>query len=317
MSLEYEILVSVCVVTYNQENYISKCLESLVEQKTNFKFEIIVGEDCSTDNTRNIVRQFEMKYPDLFVVIYYATNVGPFDNVREVYKRAKGKYIAHMDGDDFALAGKLQKQFDILERNEDCIICAHNMSLVDADGADRGIDHIKFETGKYSKFDLYKIHSLFRHSSKMFVNELDFLEKLSDKFLDIEIHTLQTDKGDIYLIDEILGGYRENVGITFENKFISKFIRDIVENLYRDEQLTEFTDEQKIIIKNRYALILQDYALNCASSIKDPQTFKYYVNESLKYGFVSWKQIILKIFTIYPSLFFRLLHIRNSQKFKN
>ncbi len=317
MTMENEVKVSVCVVTYNQEKYIFQCLDSLVKQVTNFKFEIIVGEDCSLDSTKEIVRQFEEKYPELFVCVYHDSNVGPFENIRDVYKRAKGKYIAHMDGDDFALAGKLQKQFDILERNEDCIICAHNMSLVDADGTDRGIDHIKFETGKYSKFDLYKIHSLFRHSSKMFVNELDFLEKLSDRFLDIEIHTLQTDKGDIYLIDEILGGYRENVGITFENKFISKFIRDIVENLYRDERLTEFTDEQKIIIKNRYALILQDYALNCASSIKDPQTFKYYVNESLKYGFVSWKQIILKIFTIYPTLFFRLLHIRNSQKFKN
>lgn len=314
MNTEHEVQVSVCVVTYNQEKYIFKCLDSLVKQETNFKFEIVVGEDCSLDNTKKIVQQFEDKYPDLFVMIYHDSNVGPFENVRDVYKKARGKYIAHMDGDDFALPGKLQRQFDILEKNEDCVICSHNMNLVDADGVDKGIDHIKFETGKYSKFDLYRIHSLFRHSSKMFINELGFLEKLNDKFLDIEIHTLQTDKGYIYLLDEILGGYRENVGITFENKFISEFIRDIVKNLYRDDRLTEFTDEQKIIIKKRYAFILQEYAINCALSIKDPQIFKYYVDESFKYGFVSWKQIVLKIFTMFPILFFKILQIRNSQK---
>lgn len=314
MTVENEIQVSVCVVTYNQEKYIFKCLDSLVKQDTNFKFEIIVGEDCSLDNTKKIVQQFEASYPDLFVMVYHDSNVGPFENIRNVYKRARGKYIAHMDGDDFALPGKLQTQFDILEKNKDCVICAHNMNLVDADGVDKGIDHIKFETGKYSKFDLYRIHSLFRHSSKMFINELSFLEKLNDRFLDIEIHTLQTDKGYIYLLDEILGGYRENVGITFENKFISEFIRDIVKNLYRDDHLKEFTDEQKIIIKKRYAFILQEYAINCALSIKDPQIFKHYVNESFKYGFVSWKQIVLKIFTMFPILFFKILQIRNSQK---
>ncbi len=310
MKVEGDILVSVCVVTYNQENYIAECLESLINQKTNFKFEIIVGEDCSTDNTRDIVKKYAEKHPDIIVLLLHEKNIGPFHNVKKVYKEAKGKYIAHMDGDDFALPGKLQKQFDILEQNKDCIICAHNMQLVDSEGNNKGKDHIFFDKGKYSKFDLYRIHALFRHSSKMFINDLFFFEKLNDVFLDIEIHTLQTDFGLIYLSDEVLGGYRENVGITFENKFISQFIRDIVEDLYRDEKLLQFNDFEKKIIKRKYSAILQEYAINCAVSIKDPKIYTHYVNESLKYGFVSWKQFVLKVFTICPKIFFKILEFR-------
>lgn len=185
------------------------------------------------------------------------------------------------------------------------------MQLVNGDGVSKGKDHIFFDKGKYSKFDLYRIHALFRHSSKMFRNDLFFFEKLEKIFLDIEIHTLQTDLGLIYLLDDVLGGYRENVGITFENKFISQFIRDIVEKLYQDESLVEFTKNEKKLIKRKYALILQDYAINCAMSIKDSKVYTYYVDESLKYGFVSWKQLVLKIFTVYPRAFFKLLEIRN------
>lgn len=102
MKMESDIQVSVCVVTYNQENYLVECLESLVKQQTNFKFEIIIGEDCSTDNTRTIVQSYAEKYPNLIIPLFHEKNIGPFDNIKEVYRKAQGKYIAHMDGDDFA-----------------------------------------------------------------------------------------------------------------------------------------------------------------------------------------------------------------------
>ena len=124
-----DIKVSVCVVTYNQEKYIAECLDSLVSQETDFKFEIIVGEDCSTDGTRAIVQQYVDKYPDLIKPIFHDQNVGAVENIKQVYLAAKGKYIAHLDGDDMALPTKLQKQFDTLEANPDCAICVHHRSL--------------------------------------------------------------------------------------------------------------------------------------------------------------------------------------------
>ena len=122
-----DIKVSVCVVTYNQEKYIAECLDSLVSQETDFKFEIIVGEDCSTDGTRAIVQQYVDKYPDIVKPIFHKNNVGAVENIKQVYIAAKGRYIAHIDGDDMALPTKLQEQFNILEKNPQAIICSHNM----------------------------------------------------------------------------------------------------------------------------------------------------------------------------------------------
>ena len=134
MSIENDIQVSVCVVTYNQENYIAECLESLVNQVTNFRYEIIVGEDCSTDGTRAIVQRYVEKYPDLIVPLFYKENLGPVENLKQVYKKAKGKYIAHMDGDDVALPNKLQKQYNILEYYTECNVCSHDAFRVNVNG---------------------------------------------------------------------------------------------------------------------------------------------------------------------------------------
>ena len=110
--------LSVCIVTYNQEDYIFKTIESMLNQKVNFDYEIIVGDDCSTDNTRKIVQSFVGKYPFIIKPIFHEKNVGPIENIKSVYKKARGKYICHLDGDDYALPNKLQKQFDNGEINK-------------------------------------------------------------------------------------------------------------------------------------------------------------------------------------------------------
>ena len=69
-------LVSVCIITYNHEKYIRQCLDGVVMQKTKFPFEVILGEDCSTDSTRKIVEEFEARYPGIIKPVYHATNVG-------------------------------------------------------------------------------------------------------------------------------------------------------------------------------------------------------------------------------------------------
>ena len=89
MNIENELKVSVCVVTYNQENYIGECLESLVNQVTNFRYEIIVGEDCSTDGTRAIVQRYVEKYPDLIVPLFYKNNTIVIKPVNRLERSAK------------------------------------------------------------------------------------------------------------------------------------------------------------------------------------------------------------------------------------
>ena len=109
--------VSVCIITYMHEKYISQALDSVFMQKTNFDFEVIVGEDASTDGTREILLEYKEKYGDKLVLVLHDENVGVSKNSISVQKKVRGKYIASLEGDDFWTDEyKLQKQYDILEK---------------------------------------------------------------------------------------------------------------------------------------------------------------------------------------------------------
>lgn len=313
MNIENDIKVSVCVVTYNQENYIAECLESLVNQVTNFRYEIIVGEDCSTDGTRAIVQSYVEKHPNLIVPLFYKENVGAVENIKQVYKKAKGKYIAHMDGDDIALPGKLQKQFEVLEKNNDCVICAHQMKLINENDEVVGIDHVLHPQGKYTRYDLYLIHALFRHSSKMFLNNIEnYIDSLHENTLDIELHITQSKYGNIYLMNEYLGQYRENVGVTFKNKFINPIIIDRVEYLYQSVDVNEFTSKQYLNIQKKYSDILLSYAFLCAKTIQDVNIFNAFVKKSTSVYKYSINQLIFIMGSLCPKLFFKLCSFKRN-----
>ena len=130
-----EPLVSICCLCYNHEPYIRECLEGFMMQKTNFAFEVLIHDDASTDKSAEIIREYEAKYPDIIKPIYqtenqYSKGVG----VTRVYQfpRAKGKYIAMCEGDDYWTDPyKLQKQVGFLEANEDYSICSHRYKILE------------------------------------------------------------------------------------------------------------------------------------------------------------------------------------------
>ena len=135
MTNDEKIKVSVICVTYNHEKYIRQALDSIVHQKTDFNFEILVGEDCSTDSTRDILKEYEIKYPDLFRMYYRDKNLGATLNEYELFMDAKGDYIAALELDDiWTDDDKLQKQFDFLENNREYIGVAHDFDIIDKDG---------------------------------------------------------------------------------------------------------------------------------------------------------------------------------------
>ncbi len=124
-------VVSICVITYNHEGFISECLDSILNQEVDFLYEIILGEDCSTDGTQAICRAYAEKYPDkirLFLrdeknkVIINGRKTGRY-NILECYKDSRGKYIAVCEGDDFWISpNKLQFQYETLEQNKDAVL---------------------------------------------------------------------------------------------------------------------------------------------------------------------------------------------------
>lgn len=126
-----KILVSACIVTYNHEDYIRKCLEGAINQNVNFKYEVIVGVDKSTDGTLAICEEFKERYPDLIHLYKHETNLGMLGNWMHSLNSCEGKYIAVCEGDDFWTDPlKLQKQIDYLEKNPDVSMCFHPSKIV-------------------------------------------------------------------------------------------------------------------------------------------------------------------------------------------
>ena len=113
-------IVSICSITYNHAPYIRQCLDGFLMQKTNFPFEIIINDDCSTDGTTEIIKEYAAKYPDLIKPVFHDENQyqkgvrGMY--VKYVFPKAQGKYLALCEGDDYWIDPlKLQKQVDFLE----------------------------------------------------------------------------------------------------------------------------------------------------------------------------------------------------------
>jgi glycosyltransferase involved in cell wall biosynthesis len=124
-------MVSINCITYNHEDYIVDAIESFLMQKTNFNYEILIGEDCSTDNTRAIVEDYVIRYPDKIRLITSMQNVGGRENSVRLQKNSRGKYIAICEGDDYWTdPNKLQKQVDYMERNASCSLCFHSAEIV-------------------------------------------------------------------------------------------------------------------------------------------------------------------------------------------
>lgn len=126
-----DIVVSVCMITYNHELFISEAIDSIVTQKANFKFELVIGEDCSTDRTREICIEYKEKYPDIIRLLLPDKNLGMMPNFIETINSCKGKYIALCEGDDYWTdAHKLQKQVDLMEQYPDYSMSAHAASIL-------------------------------------------------------------------------------------------------------------------------------------------------------------------------------------------
>jgi len=114
-------LVSVKMITYNHEPYIVQAIEGVVKQETEYPFELIIGEDCSTDGTREIVFEYQKKYPEIIRVITSDKNVGVKKNGYRTTNTCRGKYLAFCEGDDYwHHPDKLQKQVDYMESHPEC-----------------------------------------------------------------------------------------------------------------------------------------------------------------------------------------------------
>lgn len=226
-----KIKVSVLCFTYNHKEYIKKALDSFLMQKTNFDYEILVHDDCSTDGTIEILKEYESKF-DKIKVIYEEVNIYRKKNRREydamLYSVSSGEYHALCEGDDYWVDDcKLQKQADIMDSHPDCSLCLHRVDFVTEDGKLLNFRlPLKLKSGLYSSDDFMKMRikkgEHFQTSSYFYRTcaKKDLLEltdkTLAPEFIRISLVGDQTTlnylatKGNVYYVDETMSHYRTN-----------------------------------------------------------------------------------------------------------
>lgn len=169
--MEEAIKLSVVVSCYKQEAYIAECLNSILMQEVNFNYELIVADDCSPDKTRDVIEQFYNKYPEKMKLLFQEVNVGAARNYIAVHNLAKGEYVAHFDGDDVMLPGKLQAQVDVMEANPHCQIVFHRARYFSDDRsyiAETGSLFKDNETVFFTPQELARWGTIAVHSSYMY-----------------------------------------------------------------------------------------------------------------------------------------------------
>lgn len=214
-------LVSITCITYNHEMFISQTLESFLMQKTNFPFEILVGEDCSTDNTRSIIQEYCKKYPDILTLVTSEKNVGARKNGIRIRERAKGKYIAMCEGDDFWTDPfKLQKQVDFLESSPDYVMCCHYSKVIDENGETIYLDPNPVPL-EYSYEDILVGKRKETRTATILVRNGEHIRNLGNMEWFMKSHggdvffrlfATQVSKGKIFVIPEVMSCYRHHPG---------------------------------------------------------------------------------------------------------
>lgn len=306
--------VSVCVITYNHEKYIRQCLQSIVDQVTDFNFEVIVGEDCSIDATRKIVLEYANKYPDVVKPILHDNNVGGTKNILIVHEHAVGEYIAHIDGDDFMLPGKLQIQADALDNNPDCSMCVHDMRLLD----DRNQSYRKSWSRvipRKSNVEFFLMNlSFFMHSSKMYRSECrkDF-DSSADEIIDCYFHVHHALRGSILYLNKTLGVYRVNVGVStvkgeIDRKYLIPNPKVIALHLESIDYASRSGVNIELINKSKaMAYFMASYRHLMAHDFK---TFKLLIDKSYKTAKLNNIQFLFRFLSNVPIVLFLIVRMR-------
>ena len=214
-------LVSVIVPTYNHEKYIRQCLDGIFMQKVDFPYEVLVHDDASPDGTADIIREYEAKYPDIIKPIYQTENQYSKDKSiisRLQYGRAKGKYIAFCEGDDYWDDNKkMQFQVDFLEEHPEYSGTAHNVAVIDAEGEPYNyyFDFSNHPSHEYTLNDYSHgkiagqvgsliIHNLFSTLDKEILDKYYLCKANGDE----KISLLCLLNGKVYFFDKIMSKYR-------------------------------------------------------------------------------------------------------------
>jgi len=208
--------VSVLMITYNHERFIAQAIASALMQQTDFDYEIVIGEDCSTDRTREIVKAFQRQYPERIRLLLPVQNLGVNENLAQTLRACRGQYVAILEGDDYWIScHKLQKQADFLDAHPECTSCFHPVIWFDDDEKRTpwvrpGKNQRKISTIKDLMYANPSHTSSVMFRCRLFGEFPDWFYTIT--LADWAINVLNTQHGWMGYIDEIMSKYRIHSG---------------------------------------------------------------------------------------------------------
>lgn len=265
-----DILVSVCMVTYNHEKYVAEAIEGVLMQKCDFPMELIIGEDCSTDDTRAICMEYQSRYPDKIRLITSDHNVGMIKNFVRVIRKARGRYIAFCDGDDYWTESlKLQRQLDFLEQNQEYGLCYSNISIYNQTKGEYEQDNV-IDKRNITNFEQLLLGNYIPTLSvccrKRYVD--DFLDMYSDLYwnwvlLDYPIWLYVSFHSGIKFFSEKMGVYRllgSSASHFYDKDKLFDFARKTVEILLIMNERSSFKINRINDVDYEYMFLKQYYS---------------------------------------------------------
>lgn len=214
-----QMTVSIFLLTYNQEQFIAQTINSILMQKTNFNFQIVIGEDCSTDGTRSICKTFAEKYSNKIKLLpALEKNIGLIANYMRTIKACEGKYIAICDGDDYWIdENKLQKQVSFLEDNPNYSIVYSKLKKLFPDGTFK--ESIQRKLKQAGDFDDLVFENVIPSVTVLFRNRQN-ISAVPTWITNFPYGDWPTylwilkDGGKIHFMDEITAVYRMHIGVS-------------------------------------------------------------------------------------------------------
>jgi len=259
-------LVSICCITYNHKNFIREAIDGFLMQQTNFPIEIIIHDDASTDNTANIIHEYQVRYPNLIKPIIQTENQYSsrgFGFLLDMFDKAQGRYIALCEGDDYWTDPlKLQKQVDFLEKNTKFSICFHKAKILEdnelknSEAFVPSIVSTIIDLAHHGNY-IYTASCVFRNNTPKTIGKNYCLAPAVDYYL----HMMNAQCGDIFYIDEPMSVYRVHENSVWSSKSFSyrqqKSLETYICILHDLED--KFVEATKLLNKNIYYFIEEIY----------------------------------------------------------
>ncbi|KKE79881.1 hypothetical protein WH51_05100 [Bacilli bacterium VT-13-104] len=295
--------VSICSTTYNHEQYIEDALTGFLMQKTDFPFEILIHDDASTDNTQAIIKDYEQRYPNIIKPIYQKENQysqGIRVNLTFNYLRANGKYIALCEGDDYwTNEYKLQKQVDVMEKNNDIMLCVHATGVLKV--LENKVESNKIKLNDGDKFigapEVILGGGEYGHTSS-FVFRRNMIIDLPNWYIqypagDTPTRLLAAYKGYIYYLDKEMSVYRQGIEGSWTNRMKNdeRFINHWKKSIEMFNEFDEYASyKYSKAIHKRKSKIAYSILNRIASSDNDQDMIKEYY--SLLFGMDKMKYLL-------------------------